>query len=246
MSADWNTPSLSDTYTNFLNFISQRLNDAAVMFNQNFTTPTNLPNGTIRWNGTNLQLEIWNGSSWSALVLAVTGGGTGSTTAAGIRTAAGLGTIATQNSNAVSITGGTIVVGVLSGTIAQANLGTGSDGSGNHFLADNQTYKSISVIRTLLAKSANYTITTTDVTNKTLFVCSGGAFTLTLPPVASLAGYDIVIKNAQTTNSITIAPNAGENIDGSASNLTLPGGASGNFFSFTLAAYPAGNTWYIV
>jgi len=40
--------------------------------------------------------------------LPVANGGTGATNAAGIRTAAGLGTIATQNANAVAITGGTI------------------------------------------------------------------------------------------------------------------------------------------
>ena len=43
-----------------------------------------------------------------AAALPIANGGTGATTAAGIRSAAGLGTIATQNANAVAITGGTI------------------------------------------------------------------------------------------------------------------------------------------
>lgn len=44
----------------------------------------------------------------------------------------------------VTLTNGTGLPasGIGSGTIAQARLGTGSDGSGTHFLADDQTYKS--------------------------------------------------------------------------------------------------------
>ena len=40
--------------------------------------------------------------------LSLTKGGTGSTTASGVRTAIGLGTIATQNSNSISVTGGSL------------------------------------------------------------------------------------------------------------------------------------------
>ena len=57
--------------------------------------------------------------------LAVANGGTGSTTASGARTNLGLGTMATQNANAVDITGGTIT-GV-------SGLGSASTGSANQF-----------------------------------------------------------------------------------------------------------------
>ncbi|NDE16627.1 hypothetical protein EBZ80_17020 [bacterium] len=56
--------------------------------------------------------------------LPVVNGGTGATTAAGIRSAAGLGSIATQNANAVAITGGTI--SGLSSALAIASGGTGA------------------------------------------------------------------------------------------------------------------------
>ena len=58
------------------------------------------------------------------VTLAIADGGTGATTASGARTNLGLGTMATQNANAVAITGGTITG--LSSTIAVADGGTGS------------------------------------------------------------------------------------------------------------------------
>lgn len=56
--------------------------------------------------------------------LPVANGGTGATDALGIRSAAGLGTIATQNANAVAITGGT--VSGLSAPLAILSGGTGA------------------------------------------------------------------------------------------------------------------------
>lgn len=55
--------------------------------------------------------------------LSLTQGGTGATTASGGRTAFGLGTMATQNANAVAITGGTVAG--LSSPLAVASGGTG-------------------------------------------------------------------------------------------------------------------------
>lgn len=55
-----------------------------------------------------MKLQEWDGANWIDRPLAIDGGGTGSTTQTGARTGLGLGTIATQNSNAVSITGGTL------------------------------------------------------------------------------------------------------------------------------------------
>jgi hypothetical protein len=64
--------------------------------------------------------------------LAVANGGTGSTTASGARTNLGLGTMATQNANAVNITGGTIsgVSGVGADSEGDNNQLNASDGNG--------------------------------------------------------------------------------------------------------------------
>ena len=57
--------------------------------------------------------------------LAVGGGGTGATTASGARTNLGLGTIATQNSNNVTVTGGSIV-GITDLAVADGGTGASS------------------------------------------------------------------------------------------------------------------------
>lgn len=94
--ADWSKPSLTDTYANFLSFLSGRLDDAAKMEE----SPTNPPTNYIRWSTSLSKLQRWNGTIWVDLVLSIAGGGTGGTTT--------LGTMAYQNAGAVSITGGTI------------------------------------------------------------------------------------------------------------------------------------------
>lgn len=94
--ADWNTPALTDPYATFLSSLQARDVDAATMAE----APTNPPTGFIRWNTTLNKFQRWSGAAWVDLILAVAGGGTGGTTP--------LGTMATQNANAVAITGGTL------------------------------------------------------------------------------------------------------------------------------------------
>jgi len=85
------------------------------------TTETVGPVGTIQYIG---QAPIVvTGSTISLSTVPVNLGGTGATTASGARTNLGLGTIATQNANAVSITGGTIT-GITD--LAVADGGTGA------------------------------------------------------------------------------------------------------------------------
>lgn len=73
--------------------------------------------GSHSWSGTGIPTMQWGASGLSLGVdLAITEGGTGASTAAGARTNLGLGTMATQNANAVSITGGTAALTNLSST----------------------------------------------------------------------------------------------------------------------------------
>jgi len=103
--ADWSLPTLSSLYTDFLAEVNARLNDSAQMFSGG---PTNQPVGSIRYFRTTNVFQEWDGASWVDKVLSIAGGGTGATTAAGIRTNLGLGTLSIQNSNAVNITGGSL------------------------------------------------------------------------------------------------------------------------------------------
>lgn len=66
--------------------------------------------------------------------------------------------------------------------------------------------------RTYVAKTAAYTATASD--DVILCDASGGAFSVTLPAVASSAGKVFTIKNVGASGTVTIDGNASETIDG--------------------------------
>lgn len=103
--ADWNVPTLTSAYTDFIQELKNRDKDAALMD----LNPTNPPVGYIRCDRvTNQRLEWWTGAVWTPIVWGLTGGGTGATTAAGARASLGIGTMGIQDAAAVNITGGTV------------------------------------------------------------------------------------------------------------------------------------------
>ena len=66
--ADWNTPTLTSTYTSVIDTFKNRDIDSAVMFNPTYATAlTNFPTGTIRWSSAGATWELYNGTSWGAL-----------------------------------------------------------------------------------------------------------------------------------------------------------------------------------
>ena len=66
--ADWNTPTLTSTYTSVLDTFKNRDVDLAVMFNPTYASAlTNVPTGAVRWNPTGATWELYNGTSWGAL-----------------------------------------------------------------------------------------------------------------------------------------------------------------------------------
>ena len=99
--ADWSGPTLTDLYSAFLTLLKGRDVDAATMAEAPTTPPTNY----IRWNRTLDIFQEWSGSAWVDMVLESAGGGTGSAVLV-------LGTMASQDSDAVAITDGTIVADV--------------------------------------------------------------------------------------------------------------------------------------
>lgn len=91
----------------------------------------------LRGNGTNVALTAIQASDVPTLnqnttgtaanvtgIVAIANGGTGATAAPAARTNLGLGTIATQNANAVAVTGGTVDGAVIGGTTPAAVNGT--------------------------------------------------------------------------------------------------------------------------
>ena len=155
--ANWLKPDVDDDYLLVVDYFNNRDVDAVTMLT---AAATNLPVGAMRFNrGTNL-FEEWGGAVWTVKTLSIEGGGTGAVTAVAARAALGLGTMSTQNANAVAITGGAVAASLtgstnipaagLTGTIAQARLGTGSGGTGEKFLADDQTYKLINPVGAMM------------------------------------------------------------------------------------------------
>jgi hypothetical protein len=64
--SDWNTPTLTTTYTDVLSNLMSRDSDVLKMLDG--ITSTNLPTSAKRWNGTNNTFENWNGSAWARLL----------------------------------------------------------------------------------------------------------------------------------------------------------------------------------
>lgn len=67
--ANWSLPVLTDLYTNVLSYLKDRDVDIARWFSTKYAAATNIVDGVVRWNNTNKNWEIWNGttSTWGVL-----------------------------------------------------------------------------------------------------------------------------------------------------------------------------------
>jgi hypothetical protein len=98
----------------------------------------------------------------------------------------GLGTMATQNANSVTITGGSI---------------------------SNVTLSNVSINTSIVTKTGNYTAAAADET--ILVNASGGVVTITLPTAVGVAGKVYTVKKIDSsTNAVTVATTSSQTIDG--------------------------------
>lgn len=200
--SDWSLPTNSTSYLDVLDDIAGRLVDAVKMCSTEFTSPTNLPTGAIRWNNTLFKFQKWDGSAWNDLVLSIAGGGTGGSSAGAARTALGLGSMATQDNSAVNITGGTIgssvtldATSITAGILALARGGLGvslSIGANGTLLLSNGTSLSFVAGTSIPALSAS-SLTTGTVPD--------ARFPSTLP---ALSGVNLTALNASNLGSGTV------------------------------------------
>ena len=128
--ANWSLPTLTDLYANFRQYISDRLDDAAKMFDSATTTPTNQPAGTKRWNSTSNKFEKWSGSAWSDLAstygISISGNAATATTAG---TAGSVTTVTSANvTSGLGYTPLNKAGGTVTGALTVSGLITGSAG----------------------------------------------------------------------------------------------------------------------
>jgi hypothetical protein len=141
--ADWSHPLLSDLYTDVLPALTGRDIDAITLLKN---PASNVPVGTMAYDRSFDLFKEWSGTAFVNKRLSIAGGGTGADNATQARINLGLGSMATQNSNAVSITGGTIsgvafdANAITAGIVALARGGTGASlalGGAGSFLQSN-------------------------------------------------------------------------------------------------------------
>lgn len=103
--ADWDLPTLTSLYADFLTYLKARDYDSISLGHGTITNPQE---GMIRYVRADDKFQEYLSAVWTDKVLSLAGGGTGGSTASAARTNLGLGTIATQAASGVAITGGSI------------------------------------------------------------------------------------------------------------------------------------------
>lgn len=206
--ADWSLPTTGSNYTDVLAYLKSRDEDAATLF---ATVATNIATSSIRYVRASNKFQEWDGAVWNDKVLAIAGGGTGGATTSAARTALGLGSIATQDNNAVSITGGSIsgvtmsASVITSGTLALNRGGTGASlslGAAGKVLRVNDAASAVDFLDVLWANITKTGSSLADLATRSASDLSSGTlpdarFPSTLP---AISGVNLTAVNAAHVN----------------------------------------------
>lgn len=174
----------------------------------------------------NSDLDIVDGLFNSTPALLVTKGGTGASTAAGARTNLGCGTIATQDANAVSITGGLVATTNVGGCLIDnspigatlprdAKFTTVAFPDGTIMATASTLYAA-----TVVTKTASAVLTAGQSRQLCKADATAGSITITLPTAVGIAGNVFDVKKVDATaNTVTIAFTGGQTADGIATQV---------------------------
>ena len=223
--ADWSQPTLTSTYTNFLDGLTTRDVDLAVGLDPAITTVTNPPTNAIRWNSANGYWEKYSGTAWAALAttyaISVAGNAATATKLAAAQTING---VNFDGSTAITITANT----PNSLTFNSAGTGGASGTTFNGSVAQTISYNTIG------APSA----TGANASGTWGISISGNAATATVLATAraingvSFDGSAAITITANTPNAVTFN-NAGT---GAASGTTFNGSAAQTISYNTIGA----------
>lgn len=164
--ADWNKPTLTDTYANFLTYMKALVTDAAQLFN---SSPTNPIANMIKLVRSPVKLQEYSGGSWVDRLISIEGGGTNASTASGARTNLGLGSSDTPTFSGIFLdTTGDILV-------------NSSDGSDNGYIQIGHASNSRGAFSIIYgnehANAGQHVIASGNVTNGNINISPGGTTT---------------------------------------------------------------------
>lgn len=108
--ANWNLPTLTSNYVNFVDEVKNRDVDSMTLM---ANMPSSPPYQGIRLLRSPAKFQEWNGGAFGDIVLSPAGGGTGVTSISALIPQLGLGSMAYQNSNNISVTGGIVQANVI-------------------------------------------------------------------------------------------------------------------------------------